>query len=112
MYKMLACLVAFLLMTTVLLGLRRTRLSLTSQSAHLFEQIIQRRHIIWDLQTRIAASTNPIVLAKELKKEKKSQPAPLGPPNTDRAKIASQASTSGLPSVVPASARWGDAAGQ
>lgn len=112
MYKMLACLVAFLLMATVLMGLRRTRLSLTSQSAHLFHRIIQRRHILWDLQTRIAASTNPIVLAKELKKEKKSRPAAPVHPDTGRAKIASQASLGGLPSVVPASAHWGDAAGQ
>lgn len=67
MYKIIACLLSFMLVATVLFDLRRARLNVTANSAHLFHQIGRRRHILWDLQTRLSAQTNPIVLTKRIK---------------------------------------------
>ncbi len=67
MYKIIVCLLSFMLVATVLFELRRARLNVTSDSAHLFHQIGRRRHILWDLQTRLSAQTNPIVLTKRIK---------------------------------------------
>ena len=67
MYKIIACHLSFMLVATVLFDLRRSRLNVTADSAHLFHQIGRRRHILWDLQTRLSAQTNPIVLTKRIK---------------------------------------------
>ncbi len=67
MYKIVTCLFCFMLMAAVLFDLRRTRLDVTADSARLFHTIGQRRHILWDLQTRLSAQTNPIILTKRIK---------------------------------------------
>ncbi len=67
MYKIIACLISFLLVATILFGLRRDRLNVTAESARVFHKIGQRRHILWDLQTRLSAQTNPIVLSRRIK---------------------------------------------
>jgi hypothetical protein len=87
MYKIMVCLVSFLFIAALLLKLRSERMNWTHQSAHLFQQINRRQQILWDLQTRIAAATNPLRLAKKLKTLAAASTGAAGPstPGASRA---------------------------
>jgi hypothetical protein len=78
MFKILTCLIAFFVIAALLFGIRQKRLDLTSESAHISAQIARHRQILWDQQTKIAADTNPLTLARKLKALQARQAATQG----------------------------------
>ncbi len=68
MLKFLAMIGVFLLVGLVLLGLRQHRLELTSQTAKLHDQILDREQVLWGQQEEIARKTNPLAVSAGLKK--------------------------------------------
>jgi cell division protein FtsL len=66
MLKLLAMLMAFLLVALVLLGLRQRRLELTSESSAIYSQIREQNEKLLDLKVVIARQTNPHALADAL----------------------------------------------
>lgn len=67
MAKILACLIAFMLIAAMLFGIRWRRLAITSSCALLTHRIQQQTHKLWDQQILIARHANPRTLSRELK---------------------------------------------
>jgi hypothetical protein len=65
--KLLAMLVAFLLVALTLLGLRQRRLEITSESAGIYAQIRERNETLLDQRVEISRISNPWTLAANLK---------------------------------------------
>ena len=66
MLKLLAMLMAFLLVALTLLGLRQRRLELTSETSAVYGQIRERNEKLLDQKVVIAQNTNPRTLVSSL----------------------------------------------
>jgi len=67
MLKLMVMIGAFLLVGLSLLGLRQHRLELTSQTAKLHDQILEREQVMWGQELQIAKTTNPLAVSEGLK---------------------------------------------
>jgi len=68
-FKLLAMLVTFLLVSLCLLWLRQHRLELTSQCTRIYDMLLDRQHTIRDQRVEIARHTNPWAVAAALEQQ-------------------------------------------